>query len=242
MLTRHLDKIFRIGTGELTDSLALDWLTGFTRYLVPFFAEHKNAFLELKTKTVEIDTLEHLKHEGQTIISWSLNTPKIIAVEEYKTCSLNERLHSARRCTDWGYRLGFHFDPLVHYPEWEADYQATVNQLFETIPARQIAWISLGALRLPPGLRAIMLQRFPNSPLPLGEFVLGIDGKGRYFRPLRRSMYQKMAQWIRGHNPKQVIYLCMESPQVWRQSLGWEPSSSEVASMLDDSVRVGIGD
>src|SRR5262249_8008759 len=46
---------FRIGTGELSDSLALDHLLGFSTELVPFFAERKNVLLELKTKSNCID-------------------------------------------------------------------------------------------------------------------------------------------------------------------------------------------
>ena len=35
----------RIGTGELTDSLVLDHITGFSEILIPFFEERKNLFL-----------------------------------------------------------------------------------------------------------------------------------------------------------------------------------------------------
>jgi len=44
---------FRIGTGELSDSLALDHLLGFSADLVPFFflPSGKNVLLELKTKS-----------------------------------------------------------------------------------------------------------------------------------------------------------------------------------------------
>ena len=45
------DRLFRVGTGELADSLALDHLTGYGRLLVEYFAGQKNALLELKTKT-----------------------------------------------------------------------------------------------------------------------------------------------------------------------------------------------
>ncbi len=51
LLDRHPERQFRIGTGELADSLALDPLTGLSAELVPFFAARPNALLELKTKT-----------------------------------------------------------------------------------------------------------------------------------------------------------------------------------------------
>ena len=35
-------RIFRIGTGEFTDSLALDYLAGWTGFLLPFFSKRSN--------------------------------------------------------------------------------------------------------------------------------------------------------------------------------------------------------
>ena len=44
-------KRYRIGTGELSDSLALDHITGFSKKLIEYFSNHPNVTLELKTKT-----------------------------------------------------------------------------------------------------------------------------------------------------------------------------------------------
>src|SRR4030067_2478565 len=54
LLKKNSSKYFRIGTGELSDSLAFDYLTGFSKTIVPFFAKIGNAVLELKTKTDKI--------------------------------------------------------------------------------------------------------------------------------------------------------------------------------------------
>src|SRR5688572_16481994 len=51
LLGKHRRYFFRIGTGEITDSLVLDPYIGFTREVLPFFAEQPNALLELKTKS-----------------------------------------------------------------------------------------------------------------------------------------------------------------------------------------------
>jgi spore photoproduct lyase len=50
-------RIFRVGTGEFTDSLALDPIARWTDLLVPLFSSRKNAILEFKTKTVNIRNL-----------------------------------------------------------------------------------------------------------------------------------------------------------------------------------------
>jgi len=51
------ERFWRIGTGEFTDSLAIDRLTRLSSVLVPFMANQTNAVLELKTKSAEVHPL-----------------------------------------------------------------------------------------------------------------------------------------------------------------------------------------
>jgi len=237
-LRSHPDRIFRIGTGELADSLALDAITHYTKRIVPFFAALPNGVLELKTKTAEIANLEGLNHGGHTVVSWSLNSKKIRDSEEKLSADIEDRLAAAAQCAKWGYRLGFHFDPLVYYPDWEAGYSEIVEELFSRIDPENIAWISLGALRFTPRLGEIIRGRHPESRLPYGEFVPGHHGKLRYFRPLREEMYRKMLAWIRKESPSVFVYLCMESRLVWEHCLNdGTRGKDHLSDILDARAR-----
>jgi spore photoproduct lyase len=236
-LIQSPDRVFRIGTGELADSLALDHLTHYSRRLVPFFAALPNGFLELKTKTDQISNLKDLDHKGQTVIAWSMNAREICLTEEPKAASFEERLAAAVQCREWGYKIGFHFDPMIHYEGWEEGYRQAVREILRAVHPAGIAWISLGALRFPPHLRRLVRARFPASRVPCGEFVPGHHGKDRYFRPIREEMYRKMHAWIRAEAPQTLVYLCMENRLVWEQSLGEDPCSSDhLAAQLDARV------
>lgn len=226
-LSHNPDTFYRIGTGEYTDSLVVDHLTSFSRLLVPHFAEKKNAVLELKTKTDIIENLEGLEHGGRTVVAWSLNAEPVIKSEETYACSLEERLDAARICVKWGYPVAFHFDPLMYYPGWQHDYEAVVARIFQTVDPSYIRWISLGCFRFMPKLKQVVVKRYPSSRLFCQEFIRGLDGKMRYFKPIRIEMYTKMAEWIKGHCPGVFIYLCMESSEVWEQSLGFAPASPQ---------------
>ena len=224
LLSKHRGFFFRIGTGEITDSLALDPYIGFSREVVPFFAEQPNALLELKTKSDCVDDLLDLDPKDRVVVSWSMNPQGIIERDEHGTASLEERLSAARRCQRAGYRLGFHFDPMVEYPEWESDYEAMIDQTFATIDWRRISWLSMGVLRTTPELKRTMRERFSRTQLLTGEQVLCLDGKLRYFQPLRVEMYRRMLGWIRRAAPTVKVYLCMESREVWQQVFGYAPS------------------
>lgn len=232
-------KLYRVGTGEYTDSLILDHLTSFTGLVVPYFRNRKNAYLELKTKTDNIDNLEGLDHGGKTIVSWSLNAEPVVRGEERHACSLEERINAARRCQGWGYAIGFHFDPLIYYPGWERDYRPVIEKVFQAIDPASLCWISLGCFRFMPKLKPIIMKRYPESRILYQEFIRGHDGKMRYFQPIRIEMYRKMAEWIRGASRKTFIYLCMESKEVWERSLGCAPlSNQDLSSRLDAACSV----
>lgn len=217
------DRVFRVGTGELSDSLALDPLTGYGRLLVEFFAGRSNAVLELKTKTDCIDRLLGLDHCRRTVVAWSVNPPVVQRREELKTSSLDQRLVAASRCVEAGYPVAFHFDPMVHHEGWRDTYRDVVDQLFTAVPADSVAWISLGALRMPSGQRELMQERFPQSRLPQGELVPAEDGKLRYFKPIRVELYRHLLGCIRSRAPSVKVYACMERPEVWRKVFGSVP-------------------
>jgi spore photoproduct lyase len=210
-------EFFRIGTGELGDSLALDGLTDFARVLIPFFAGKRNAILELKTKTAAIDHLLDLEHRNRTVLAWSVNTPEIIASEERGTASLEERFAAAQRAAAAGYGVAFHFDPMILTNRMEeeiAAYQSVVEQMLTAVPASSIAWVSLGLLRYPPDLPSFTFRRFPETRLFTGEIV-PIGGKMRYYRFIREQVYRPIWQRLRAKLPAHKIYLCMETPEMW---------------------------
>jgi spore photoproduct lyase len=218
--------LLRLGTGELSDSLALDSVLPVSQMLVPFFAARKNAILELKTKSAEIDHLLSLDHGGRTVVSWSLNPLKMIREEERGTASLDERMEAARECQEKGYLLGFHFDPIIDHEGWERGYEETISFLFRRIDPGRVAWISLGGFRYPPQLKAIARERFPDTRIFLGELFPGRDGKFRYLQEIRVEMYRKLVGWLREADPDLFIYLCMESEEVWNRVFGWSPTNS----------------
>ena len=231
------DKIFRIGTGEYTDSLIWERVSQQPKHLVQQFAKQSNSLLELKSKTVNIDSLLDLDHNGKTVLSWSVNTPAVIKSEERSTAPLKSRLAAARKAQQKGYRLAFHFDPLVIYPGCEADYRQVIHDIFSHVDSRDIVWISMGSFRFMPNLKAMVEQRFTDSCICYGEFILGLDNKMRYFKPLRIALYKELISLIREYDPNVLVYFCMEDEEVWEKSMGIYPAGEgELGRWLDQSA------
>lgn len=229
-------KIWRLGTGEFGDSLALDDLMGLNERLIPWFAGRRQALLEIKSKLPVPDHLLTLGPNPQVVLAWSLNPQEIIRQEEHRTASLAARLAAAARAAAAGFRVAFHFDPLIYFPGWEAAYQRTVARLGELVPPRAVAWISLGGLRLLPPLRALIHRRFPQSRIAAQEMVLAPDGKLRYFITLRVEMYGRLREWLSRAAPGVPVYLCMESPRIWQEVFGFIPQGESLSRLLDGRV------
>lgn len=221
---KNRNRAFRIGTGELGDSLALDHITENSKDLIAHFKGKKSALFELKTKTTNIKNVLKQEPAENIIISWSLNTSKIAKKLERDAPALEKRIDAARQVMKKGFRVGFHFDPLVRYPGWEEDYNELIKILLKSIEPSGIVWISLGSLRFPPNLKYIIKKRFPKTTIYYDEFIMGKDGKFRYFKPLRVELYKKVVAFIKDSGGSDIpLYFCMESGEIWREVMRWVP-------------------
>jgi spore photoproduct lyase len=226
-------RLFRIGTWELGDSLALEKRTGQAETLIQAFARLDNAVLELKTKSDCVDSLLSLDHSGKTVISWSLNTTDIIASEEHKTAPLERRISAMNRAAASGYLIGLHFDPMICYDRWESGYGELVPEVFSALPADRIAWISIGSLRFNPEMKKKIENNYPYSRLTGAEMVPGDDAKIRYVKPLRVALYRFLYNELRKYiSDAALIYLCMERWDVWDKVFGSHPESVEQLDYL----------
>lgn len=206
----------RIGTGEFSDSLMLDHITEYSRSLIDFFSRHTEVTFEFKTKSNRTVNLLKARHNGNIVVSWSLNPQRIIDENEFLTTSLKERLDAAARCVEAGYRVGFHFDPVFCFSGWEREYGRVLELVFNKIKTRHIAWLSLGTLRFKPPLKKIIEARFPQNKILDEELLLGYDNKLRYTYNLRYNIYKSLLRMMRQHAKHLPVYLCMEEKSMWR--------------------------
>ena len=223
----------RLGTGEFTDSLALDPWTGHADWLCDLVAPHPRVLLELKTKSARVDALLDRRPLPNIVVAWSLNPEGRISSDEPGTASLEERFEAARRLARAGYRVAFHFDPIIAEGDWQRDYGDVIRRLFQSVDPAQVAWVSLGTLRFPPRFLERWGAKLRGNRAFFQEFVAGADGKLRYFWPVRREVYRNLAAALRREGAEDLkIYLCMEPREMWRTSLAWDPLEGEVARVL----------
>jgi DNA repair photolyase len=201
--------------GKLQDGLALDPLTGYSRTLVPFFAEHRHARMTLLTKSAGVENLLDLDHRGHTILSWSLNPAAVIAAFEENTPPLTARIEAMKRCARAGYPVRAVVMPIIPVPGWEETYAAFLAGLLAEVPLQRI---TLGGICSYRAARRLMERRLgrpsavsrafdPAGPSP--------DGRLRYPAHVRVALYRHLMGVIRRGAPGLGVGLCLEDRSVF---------------------------
>jgi len=221
------ERFFRVGTGELADSLAIDDVAMAGPELMRFAARQQNMILELKTKSDKVDHLLDVDHMGRTVISWSLNPQATISKHEYRAANFKARMSALEKVQKAGMMTGFHFDPLLIEGSWEGEYETLIRDLFKHADPTRIAWISIGSLRFPPEMSEKVKAKFPNTDLLDGEMIRGNDNKQRYFKPLRIKAYKHIYECLKKYGGNDLfVYFCMEDKDTWQQVMGFSPENN----------------
>ncbi len=208
-----------INTGQYSDSLELEPLTGYAAELVRIFGSLKNVSLELRTRLDYVDSLIGLE-PGNTIVNWFVNPPELMQHEDRYAASLESRIAAAARVAEAGYKVAFTYDPMVHYSGWQERYNENLDVIFAALKPETVARFYLGSLRFPPTQKQSIQRRVPHNGSFDSEFIISSDAKMRYFLPIRLEMYRFMVDQIRQRFCDASILLCKEPSEVWERVLG----------------------
>ena len=212
----RVPKSFRLlNLGELGDPLAVDYITGFAKQIIPFMPEHApGTRLLFLTKSDCVDEILELDHGGQSIISFSLNTETVFQQLEHRTASPESRLAAAAKVQKAGYEVRLRIDPVIFYSTWEKDYMELVDKIFQFVqPTR----ITIGEYRPSNGLANHIGSRFPDSPLlRVNKSMVREGGKLRYNKGQRIEMFRTIIEAIKQNRSDIHIALCKEQPQIWK--------------------------
>ena len=204
-----------LNLGELGDPLAVDYITGFAKQIIPFMPEHApGTRLLFLTKSDCVDEILELDHGGQSIISFSLNTETVFEHLEHRTASPESRLAAAAKVQKAGYEVRFRIDPVIFYSTWEKDYIELVDKIFQFVqPTR----ITIGEYRPSNGLANHIGSRFPDSSLlRINKSMVREGGKLRYKKGQRIEMFRTIIETIKQNRSDMNIALCKEQPQIWK--------------------------
>jgi len=213
-IAQNPEKAKRFHVGELCDALALDHLVTLSPPLIEIFGTARNATVEFRTKTTNVESLLATEPNENVVVSWTFTPANVAQAYERGAASVQARIDAARACQSAGYRVGVRFDPIFRSDTYDEDYAELISALAAALSPDRIDSVVLGAFRYTAEMERAVRQRDPGTRLFLDEFVRCGDGKFRYFRPIRLKMYAAIAQRLRSVWPAVPIELAMEPPDL----------------------------
>lgn len=194
-------------SGYDCDSLALDRLTGFTDAFLPFFAERQRAWLELRTKSVQVHGLLDREPIPNCVVAFSFTPESCHRQLETGVPSVKQRLSAMGRLAEHGWRLGVRLDPLLWSESFETDYAELIGSIDDAVGGDSLHSVSLGPFRLPPDFYRRMRRIMPQERL-LAVALESDSGMVSYPPELERAMSAFVTAELERRWPSEVVFPC----------------------------------
>jgi len=177
-IRQHAQEPVHFFSGYTCDSLAFEPVTGFTGHFLPLFQSHRNALLELRTKSTQIGGLLNIEPIDNVIVAFSLTPAEIARALEHKAPSLEKRLGAMLKLQNAGWNIGLRFDPLIYDVHFKDRYKQLFDTVFNKINPQRLHSVSLGGFRLPKGYFQTLQKLYPDelllaSPLEENNGMIG---------------------------------------------------------------------
>ena len=158
-------------SGYDCDSLALEGVSDFATDFIPFMNRHPSAFMELRTKSVNIKPLMSMDPARNCIIAFSLTPDEVAKALEHGAAPVRSRLAAMTKLSNAGWPIGLRFDPLIYHENYQQSYRQLFEDVFRSVKAEAIHSVSFGPLRFPPAMFEKIRKLYPKERLFAGPLV-----------------------------------------------------------------------
>tara|TARA_A100001011_G_scaffold312276_1_gene329622 strand:- start:12836 stop:13837 length:1002 start_codon:yes stop_codon:yes gene_type:complete len=158
-------------SGYDCDSLAMESITGFVKFFLPFFENKPNTEIELRTKSVAINEILNHKPFNSCIIAYSFTPDEIAKKNEHGAPPVKSRINAMQKLSNAGWKLGLRLDPLIYHSNYKDNYKKLIDDIFLKISVKSFHSISLGAMRFPKKMFNKISNLYPDEKLFSKDFV-----------------------------------------------------------------------
>ncbi|MDP6114006.1 MAG: hypothetical protein QGG53_19265 [Planctomycetota bacterium] len=188
--------------------------------LIEYFGTLDDRYLIIHTKTWNTEWMRDLKHNGNTIIVWSISGPNQSRQIEPDTGTTEQRIEAARIAQEAGYQIRYKFKPIIPVVNWREDASETIRLIFEETQPDVISlccfmWMDVDEMkrRLPTEL---LDQDFLQAAEEGREEVK--DTRAQPFPAwVRKEIYDHHLNEIRRHDREVPVSLSTENWKMWNE-------------------------
>jgi spore photoproduct lyase len=156
------------------------------RKTIGYFGQQDLGRFRFVTKFTDVEGLLDAKHNGHTMIRFSINADSVITKYEHKTTSLAERVSAAQKIIGSDYPIGFIIGPVMLFDEWKQEYGEMLLELEKQLAAYSSKEIHFEIIshRFTARAKKNINEVFPENDLPMDEeqrkYKYGQFGYGKY--------------------------------------------------------------
>jgi hypothetical protein len=202
------------------DVLCLEPELGCLGPLIEHYGTLADRYLIIHTKSANVDWMLDLKHNGRTIIVWSIAGPTQSRVLEPLTADTEQRLEAARKCEQAGYVIRYKFKPIIPVRDWREDAAETIRTLFakthpDVISLCCFMWMDVDEMKKCLGTDLLDPDFLAAAEKAVDEVK---DTRAKPFpADVRAAIYEHHLQEIRKHDADVPVSLSTENWDMWKR-------------------------
>ena len=194
-------------SGYDCDSLALEPVTKFIENFLPYFSKHKNAIVEIRTKSTQIRSLLEHQPLDNCIVAFSFTPAAISEALEHKVPTIQKRVDAINKLQDRGWNIGLRFDPIIYDDRYQEQYAELFELLFSQIDPGRLHSVSLGVFRLPEPFYRKMQRLYPEEKLFAARLEKQ-NGMVSYGETLEQKMLHDCETLLMNYIPNDIYFPC----------------------------------
>ena len=202
-------------SGYDCDSLVFDPVTGFINNFIPFFRQHPQAWLELRSKSPYTRSLLQHAPLDNAVIAYSFTPDKISAALEHGVPDQTKRIEAIKKLQQHGWKIGLRFDPLIYCDDYKDQYSNLFQQLFDILDPDRLHSVSLGSFRLPKGFFTTMTRLYPDNTFLAGPFKSRTEANSSemmvYDQTLEFNMIEFCTSELRRYISADIFFPCHDN-------------------------------
>lgn len=223
----HLDDLIRAHPWQETylleddaDVLCLEPELGCLAPIIEYFGTLTGRYLIIHTKSANVDWMLDLKHNGNTIVVWSLAGRTQAERFEPVTGGTAERIEAAHRAEAAGYVVRYKFKPIIPVTGWRQEGSDAVRLLFERTAPDVVSlcvfmWTDADEMKR--RLAAAPLEEeFVAAAEAAADDLVGVNARP-FPHEVRAAVYDHYLREIRRWNADVPVSLSTETLGMWKE-------------------------
>lgn len=218
---------------NMTDTICLEPEYGASEIMVNTFANWPGRYVLLYTKSDNVEHLLDLRHNGHTLISWSVSCETASAKIEKNTPSPEDRIRAIERCQQAGYTVRVRLSPICPIKNWREENRDLIRRLLSRVSPDIISIDVLGWMDIPQIRDGMDLSLFEQEYVDVldrleAEGFERRNAKHVWPHEMREEVLRFVIEEIQRVRPDQPVSICMETPGMWRALgplMGMEPAN-----------------